>query len=695
MHAALALGSVGGPEAVDALVGALDDEDANVRFHVIEALGRLGAADAVTPLSRVAASGDFFLAFPAIDALAKIDDPEVLPVLVSLLDQEELQPAVVDALSALGDEDCVPALAGLINDGRGDVAAICATLERIAERYDKTIGDGALIADGVRQTINSDGVARICAGVQARREPLRGLVVVAGWCGKAALPWLLSVLDAQDVQSEASTAIVRIGRDAVPALVECMRTGSRDTRLAAARLLGGIGDRRATAVLADTVASHDSEIVSAAVGALADIGDAEALDALLELFSHPDLMVRHSALAAVQSLGDPRLGTYAREALTSSDSRVRESALRIAGYFGFQDCVAGIIDALTDPVEDVRRAAIEQLPLVDDSRSATLLVAALQSDSARNRAAAAHALRSIEAPGVEAALIAALGDADAWVRYFAAGSLETHAAGADAVSALARLAIADAAPHVRIAAVGALTTLSPASLSDIVPHMVDDPDENVAAAAINALPYLEAAAVDARLDGALHGTNPTLQLAAAAALTRCATPHAVTSLAWAAQLGEPAELTSLAIKGLRTIATSGAPDAARAAVDALVVLGGDALQRDAVTEALAELGPTAIGWLRDAYSTAGAAGRVVLVHVWARLRHPDASLLVVDALRDPAPQVRMAAVLALGRIGSSIARTQVVTLASADPRPAVRRAAASVCRRLSWELLVTTDDGLE
>jgi hypothetical protein len=112
-----------------------------------------------------------------------------------------------------------------------------------------------------------------------------------------------------------------------------------------------------------------------------------------------------------------------------------------------------------------------------------------------------------------------------------------------------------------------------------------------------------------------------------------------------------------------------------------------------VTETLAALGPEAIGWLRDAYSTAGSAGRVVLVHAWARLRHPDASSLIAEALGDPAPQVRIAAVLALGRIGSPIARTQVVTLAAADPRPAVRRAAASVCRRLSWELLATTDDG--
>jgi HEAT repeat protein len=196
-----------------------------------------------------------------------------------------------------------------------------------------------------------------------------------------------------------------------------------------------------------------------------------------------------------------------------------------------------------------------------------------------------------------------------------------------------------------------------------------------------------------QLDGALGGPIASLRLAAATALTRRATPHAVASLAWAAQFGDPAELTAVAVDGLRTIASSASPETAHAAVDALVVLGGDPRHRDLVTETLAALGPEAIGWLREAYSTTGSAGRVVLIHALARLRHPDASRLIAEALRDPAPPVRTAAVLALGRIGSPIAREQVLTLAASDPRPAVRRAAASVCRRLSWDRVTSTDDG--
>ena len=95
---------------------ALDDPDANVRFHAIESLGRLAAPAAINRLIEIAESRDFFLAFPAIDALVRINDPLAVVRLTSLLSDPLLGGHAADALGRLGDEDAVTPLTQALDD---------------------------------------------------------------------------------------------------------------------------------------------------------------------------------------------------------------------------------------------------------------------------------------------------------------------------------------------------------------------------------------------------------------------------------------------------------------------------------------------------------------------------------------------------------------------------------------------------
>jgi HEAT repeat protein len=287
--------------------------------------------------------------------------------------------------------------------------------------------------------------------------------------------------------------------------------------------------------------------------------------------------------------------------------------------------------------------------------------------------------------GVQAGLIAALGDPDTWVRYFAASSLGAHGAHAPAADPLARLAAAEGAPPVRIAALGALATVAPSLLAALVDPIIVDPDENVAAAAVKALAHVEGAATDERLGEAIRGPRAALRLAAVDALTARGTNEAVPALEWAAQLSEPPELAGLALDGLQSIAAAASGGPARAAVRALVALGGHPQRRNAVIAALGALGPERIAWLGESYASAGTDARILLVGACARLHRPEASALVERALQDEAADVRAAAVAAIGRIGAPLARQSVVSLAASDPSAAVRRVAVAVCRRHGWE----------
>lgn len=681
MHAALALGVIGDADATPALVRALDDDDANVRFHIIEALGRLKAVDAVEPLARIAATDDFFLAFPAVDALAGIEDPSVVPLLVALLEKEALRPAVIDALAALGDEDCVPALIALMNDGGAEIGALCSALVRIAAYYETSVGDEAVVTDVVLRLLATAGFDRLGAALASRGQPLHAIVTVSGWSGPRLLPQLLPLLGDAEVQAEVTQAIGRSGRDAVPPLLDIVVSGERGPRIAAARLLGGIGDWRATPALVDAVSSHDTEVVLVAVDALAALGDPDAFAAIVELLSHPDGMVRHGALAAIHALGDPRVRHYAQTALASSDSHVREAAVRIAGYFGFEETVSGIFHAVADAVEDVRRAAIEQIPLLDDPRGTPLLLGALRSETARNRAAAAHALRFVESDGVESALVEALSDADPWIRYFSARSLGDHCLGAAAVNTLLRTAAEDPTPHVRIAALSALTDVEHGSVPDLVLGLAADADENVAAAALGALARVPLPEIDACLKQAIGGPRHVVRLAAADALARRATVEAVSILHWAVTFGGPDDLSRAALDGLRRLATSESQDTSRAAVSALVAVGASPAHRAAIVQALGSLRPECVAWMRDEFGKSPPDLRVLLVNAAARLRHSDASALLVDALRDASPAVRLAAITAIRTVGAGLAQRELASLSTSDPSPAVRRLAAAVCER--------------
>jgi HEAT repeat protein len=684
MHAALALGALDDPAAVPALVGALDDEDANVRFHAIEALGQMRASEAVEPLARIAGSGDFFLSFPAIDALGRIDDAGVVPTLIGLLDQELLRPAVIDSLAALGDEDCVAPLVQRLNAGDREAGPIAAALARIHARYDHAYDAGVHIVELARRAIRPEGIGVLAEAVQQRRAPLASLVTVLGWMGRGGTAALVSVLGESGIEAPLADAMAGLGAAAVDPVIERFRSGGRDGRLAAAALLGRLGDRRAVPALIEALSEADDDLVGAAAASLASLGDPRALDSLLPLFAHTNAAVRQAAIAAVNSIGAEGTAARVRARVADPDPRVRECAIRVAAYFGFDGAAASVLDALDDQSADVRRAAIEQLPVLEDPRAMARLLGALRDESPRNRAAAAHALRAADDDtGAEGALIGALDDVDPWVRYFAAASLAAQG-GRAAVDALARTAAADAAPHVRITALQTIAVLDPDAVVPLAARYVGEPDDDLACAAVAALAGVAGGGADDLLERAAHDVRVPVRAAAIQALAARGSVRAPGMLAWAARTTDSPALAGAAIDALRRIAA--APDApgGDGALATLLELGAVPDRRESIVAAIAALPTHAVDTLGAALSSPHAGVRHVVVEALARMRHPRASAALARALADEDASIRTAAVAAFGRLGTPGVAVAVSRLRQSDPDAGVRRRAAAVCQRHGW-----------
>jgi HEAT repeat protein len=683
MHAALALGELRDDAAVPALVGALEDDDANVRFHAIEALGRLGASAAVEPLTRIAASGDFFLSFPAIEALARTDDPRVAPNLVGLLRNDLLRPAVVDTLAALGDEESVAPLVAIINGSSVEAAAVAAALERMRDRYERTFAAGEQIVEMTRGALTSDGLRHLAEAIGRRDTPLAPLVVVYGWMGANAADVLATLVGEPTVQTEAAAAIMAIGRAAVSPLMNSLLSGERAARLAAAELLGRLGDRRAVPALCDLLAEADAELVSTAAAALATLGDSRALESLLALFGHEHAAVRQAAVAGVNATGAGAAEPRIRQRLSDADARVRESAVRVAGYFGFDTCLAGILAALDDPHEDVRRAAIEQLPVLDHPQAHARLAAALAEETPRNRAAAAHAARSADDRLLDGTLVAALGDPDPWVRYFAAGSLGERR-NAAAAAALASLAASDPAPHVRIAAMQAVGAVDPDAAVPLAERLLREGDDDVACAGLTVLARARSRHVEELFEQAIRSASLSIRRCAIDALSSRRTLPAVHALAFGARMTDSPALAGAAVDALAAIAAAADGELSRAAATALLDIGIESGRRAEVVESLSRQSSGTIDVVAGTLNDPRAAARLTAVEALARMRHPRASAALAPALHDADPAVRAAAVSGFGRLGTPAAAPGIAALRDTDPDPAVRRKAAVVCERYGW-----------
>ena len=685
MHAALALGELRAQEATPELVTTLQDPDENVRFHAIEALGRIGAAESVDPLARIAASDNFFLAFAAVEALSKTEDARVAPLMVTLLDQEILRPAAISTLAAIGDEDCVPALARALNHNESDAPAIAGALAAIYQRYEDNLAAGSFIADAARKAIGPGGLKRLSAAATKESVDRRAVATVLAWLGREALAPLLTLVGDPELHGPVTAGVTTIGSDAVEPLVEKLESPSPSARIAAAELLGRLGDRRATPALLRTLEDADAEPAAAAAAALGGIGDPTALDGLVEAFAHPNGAVRRAAIAAVNAIGAPGTSARIRLAIDDPDPRVRESAIRVAGYFGFPDSAAAIIEALTDANEDIRRAAIEQLPVLEDIDAVTALTTALTTESPRNRAAAAHALRLVEDPRAAAALTAALKDADTWVRYFAATSLGelTQRAG-NASDELAALARRDPATHVRIAALTSLGATNPTSGARVAAELIDDADDDLAIAAVK---VVGAARTDAHahLERAVRSSRPGLQLAAIQALSARPSLDSVEVLSWAARTNDTPPMAEDAIEALRRIgAAIEYPMAQRAAVTALRDLAAEGTRRLEAIAAIARLPEVVVPEVASGLSAVRVGHRVATADALAAMRHPRASSELARALRDEDPSVRAAAIAGFAKLGTPAVGRTIAAMRSSDPDEGVRRRADLACARHGW-----------
>jgi HEAT repeat protein len=319
-------------------------------------------------------------------------------------------------------------------------------------------------------------------------------------------------------RERAAQELIRLGADAVPALLEALQTKDQNLLLYYQQILARIPS--ATPALIKTLNSAHPILRGRAAEVLAISKDRSGVPGLLEAVQGEFFTVRSRAALALGKIGDPKAIKPLLGLLKDPEDEVRIAACLALGFFKdpstFDDITNVLLD---DPKIEVRQAAARALGNTGHPAALPLLMEALH-DSFwwyEREFAAGDLLSAIEKMGAAAVapLIEALQDKEGTVRKFAATLLGRlgdpraieplgmalydlhHEVGKVSAESLARFGVpaleilVEALSHpemwIRIHAVRALSTIEDGRVTPILLEMLHDPEREVKKQVIQSL----------------------------------------------------------------------------------------------------------------------------------------------------------------------------------------------------------------
>ncbi len=292
-EAAVALGEIGDPAAIPALVAAANpaatERDAmELNRHVADALGELRARDAVPLLTKLTSSPDGFTQVAAVDALGKIGDPAAVETLVAIATGDRIEPFTAKkallAVGRIGDPDVKPEVKAKL-------------IQRLFEERPGVsfFPEAAFAVVQIGRPMSGP----LLAVLEGQDREL------AGWASKNRI--VPGALYAKSAQLLGDVG----GPDAVPALVKKLSYQDSDAGIAtyvrvfAAESLGRLRAKDAVRPLAELAAREkDPDVRDRYSDALARIGDPAAIPVLRPAAAAaPTWNLREGPLVAMSRLG--------------------------------------------------------------------------------------------------------------------------------------------------------------------------------------------------------------------------------------------------------------------------------------------------------------------------------------------------------------------------------------------------------
>jgi HEAT repeat protein len=193
-------------------------------------------------------------------------------------------------------------------------------------------------------------------GWRVRKEAVEiflGLPAAASLCGEVCE--LLHSQENAGLRNAAVEILTRIGRAALPGLLEELTCQDHDVRKFALDILGAIGDPSAAAGMIRALVDEDGNVRAAAAENLGRLRVAEAVPALLDVLEQADLLLRFTVLESLGQIG--QVVPVTRLLTLEHDPLVRKALFDCLGRVGGLEAVPRLVDGLGDEMSNVREAA--------------------------------------------------------------------------------------------------------------------------------------------------------------------------------------------------------------------------------------------------------------------------------------------------------------------------------------------------
>jgi HEAT repeat protein len=178
---------------------------------------------------------------------------------------------------------------------------------------------------------------------------------------------IIELLHAEEnagLRNAAVDILVRLGRDAVPMLLDQAHCPDHDVRKFIVDILGEIADSRAIPKLLEALDDEDGNVRAAAAENLGKLRSADAVPRLLEAMRHPDVLLRFTILDALGKIGVPiplpRLLPF------RNDQLLRKALIDCLGLVGDATATSELLSGLVDPMRNVRGASLLSLVALAD-----------------------------------------------------------------------------------------------------------------------------------------------------------------------------------------------------------------------------------------------------------------------------------------------------------------------------------------
>ena len=413
------LGTIGNPESVDVLIGALRDPNSNVRNAAVVSLGLLGHPKAFEHLKPLIEDEEW-IRFSTIEALSQIPHENTPGFLLEQLDRwshDELTvSALLETMGKIRPKQCVSALILMLEYANAYIET------EIVKALLKIISPDEI---GLLPPKDAHIIKTIIDMhlLDVDDELLFDMLAVLSRIGDhASVMAMIELVRNTDPDvhperiSSVTDALRRISD--IQAMVELLDSEDK-LKILAANVLAKIGKAEGARAICERIFSSQGHVKRAMTDALAAIGGASLRETFHALLNDPDGHVISSSLHALGRNGDPDDISVMEPFLNHKYPDVREVAIQsivLIGTVRAED----VFMLMTKDVDPSKRiVGLNGLECMISSRLNEAADVLLRDDNWEVRAAAVNVIRNKDLPINTGTLKALLSDAHEQIRYTA------------------------------------------------------------------------------------------------------------------------------------------------------------------------------------------------------------------------------------------------------------------------------------